>query len=59
MANGKNVNVRSNTGKLLPDVYDTKVKRYQKTTKNGNVYLEISTSEKYANEYEIAIFRAQ
>lgn len=59
VANGKNVNVRSNTGKLLPDVYDTKVKRYRKTTKNGNVYLEISTSEKYANEYEIVIFRTK
>lgn len=59
VANGKNVNVRSNTGKLLPDVYGTKVKCYRKSTDNGNVYLEVSTSSKYANEYEIAIFRAQ
>ncbi|OUN64125.1 MULTISPECIES: hypothetical protein [unclassified Butyricimonas] len=58
-AKGENVNIRSNTGKLLPDVYGTKVKRYSKTTKNGNVYLEVSTSSKYANEYEIAIFRAK
>lgn len=59
VAKGKNVNVRSNTGKLLPDVYGTSVKRYRKTTKNGNVYLEVSTSGRYANEYEIAIYRAK
>lgn len=56
---GKNVNVRSNTGKLLPDVYGTSVKRYRKATKNGNVYLEVSTSGRFANEYEIAIFRTK
>lgn len=28
VAKGENVNVRSNTGKLLPDVYDTNVKQY-------------------------------
>ena len=56
---GENVNVRSNTGKLLPDVYDTKVKQYRKATKNGNVYMEVANSKKYANEYEIAIYRAK
>lgn len=59
VAKGKDVNVRSNTGKLLPDVYGTSVKRYCKNTKNGNVYLEVSTSSRYANEYEIAIFRTK
>lgn len=59
VANGKNVNIRSNTGELLPDIYGTKVKRYRKTTEHGNVYLEVSTNSKYANEYEIAIFRTK
>lgn len=59
VAKGKDVNVRSNTGKLLPDVYDTSVKRYCKTTNSGNVYLEVSTNDKNANEYEIAIFRTK
>ena len=59
VSKGKNVNVRSNTGKLLPDVYDTKVKQYRKATKNGNVYMEVANSKKYANEYEIAIYRAK
>ena len=56
---GENVNVRSNTGKLLPDIYDTEVKQYRKTTKNGNVYMEIAKSKKYTNEYDIAIYRAK
>lgn len=56
---GKDVNVRSNTGKPLPDVYGANVKRYRKTTKNGNVYMEVSNSKRYANEYEIAIYRAK
>ena len=59
VSKGENVNVRSNTGKLLPDIYGTKVKQYRKTTKNGNVYMEVSTSGRYANEYEIAIYRAK
>lgn len=59
VAKGKDVNVRSNTGKLLPDVYDTSVKRYRKTTNNGNVYMEVSTSGRFANEYEISIYRAK
>lgn len=59
VAKGENVNVRSNTGKLLPDVYDMKVKQYSKATKNGNVYMEVANSKKYANEYEIAIYRAK
>lgn len=59
VAKGENVNVRSNTGKLLPDVYDTNVKQYRKATKNGNVYMEVANSKKYANEYEIAIYRAK
>ncbi len=59
VAKGENVNIRSNTGKLLPDVYDMKVKQYRKATKNGNVYMEVANSKKYANEYEIAIYRAK
>lgn len=59
VAKGENVNVRSNTGKLLSDVYDTNVKQYRKATKNGNVYMEVANSKKYANEYEIAIYRAK
>lgn len=59
VAKGKNVNVRSNTSKLLPDVYETKVKQYRKATKNGNVYMEVANSERYAGEYEIAIYRAK
>lgn len=59
VANGENVNVRSNTGKLLPDVYGTEVRQYRKTTKNGNVYMEVANSERYANEYEIAVYRAE
>lgn len=59
VAKGENINVRSNTDKLLPDVYGTKVKQYRKATKNGNVYMEVANSKKYANEYEIAIYRAK
>lgn len=59
VANGRDVNVRSNTGKLLPDLYGLKVKRYRKTTKNGHVYMEVANSKRYANEYEIAIYRAK
>lgn len=59
IAKGKDVNVRSNTGKLLPSVYGTNVKRYRKTTKKREVYMEVSTSARYANEYEIAIYRTQ
>ena len=59
VAKGENVNVRSNSGKLLPDVYDTKVKLYRIATKNGNVYMEVANSKRYANEYEIAIYRAK
>ena len=59
VAKGENINVRSNTGKLLPDVYGTNVKQYRKVTNNGNVYMEVSNSKKYANEYEIVIYRAK
>lgn len=59
VAKGENINVRSNTGKLLPDVYGTNVKQFRKVTNNGNVYIEVSNSKKYANEYEIAIYRAK
>ena len=59
VAKGENVNVRSNTGELLPDIYETKVKQYRKTTNNGNVYMEVSNSGRYANEYELAIYRAK
>lgn len=57
--NGRDVNVRSNTGKLLPDLYGLKVKRYRMSTKNGHVYIEVANSKHYANEYEIAIYRAK
>ena len=56
---GSNLNVRSNSGKFLPDLYGTKVLRYSKATDNGKVIMEVSTSENYANEYEIAIFRTK
>lgn len=58
-AKGENINVRSNTEKPLPDVYGTNVKQYRKVTNNGNVYMEVSNSKKYANEYEITIYRAK
>lgn len=53
-----NMNTRSNAEKTS-DVYETNVKRYRKTTLNGNVYLEVSTNNKCVNEYEIAIFRTK
>lgn len=56
---GKNVNVRSNTGKIVPEVYDTNVIQYCMTTKNGKVYLDVANSGRYANEYEIALYRAK
>lgn len=56
--NSENVNVRSNGG-VLQDVYGTNVKRYRIGTKNGHVYMEVSTSGRYANEYEITIYRAE
>lgn len=59
VAKGNDVNVRSNSGEILPEIYGTNVKCYQKSTQNGNVYLEVSTSKEHANEYEIAIFRAK
>ncbi len=59
IAKGEDVNVRSNTGKLLPDVYATDVMQYRIKTSNGNVYMEVANSGKYANEYEIAIYRAK
>lgn len=59
VAKGNNMNIRSNTGKLLPDIYDTTVKQYKMVTKNGNVYMEVANSQKFANEYEIAIFRTK
>lgn len=57
IANGENVNVRVNSGELLPDLYSSSVKRYCKKTNKGNVYIEVATSSRYANEYEIAIYR--
>lgn len=59
VGSGKNVNVRSNTGKIIPEVYDTNVIQYCMTTKNGKVYLDVANSGRYANEYEIAIYRAK
>lgn len=54
---GKNINVRSNTKELLPDVYKSNVKVYRKVTEYGNVYLEVANSSKNANEYEMVIYR--
>ena len=59
VGNGKNVNVRTNTGKIVPDVYDTNVVHYCKVTKNGKVYLDVANSGRYTNEYEIAIYRTR
>lgn len=56
---GQNLNVRSNTGKIVPELYDTNVIKYRKTTENGNVYMDVSNSGRYANEYEIAIYRTK
>lgn len=56
---GNNLNMRSNGGQLLPDIYGTKVLRYSMKTANGNVIMEVSNSKNYANEYEIAIFRTK
>lgn len=56
---GKNINVRSNSGKIIPDLYDTNVIQYCKTTKNGKVYIDVANSKRYANEYEIAIYRVK
>jgi len=59
VATSKDANIRTNTSQLLPDIYESKVKRYRKTTQNGNVYLEVSTSSRFANEYNISIYRAK
>lgn len=56
---GEDINARSNTGKILPDVYATDVMQYRIKTSNGNVYMEVANSGKYANGYEIAIYRAK
>ena len=57
IGNGENLNVRSNTKEILPDVYESNVKVYRKVTNHGNVCLEVANSSKNANEYEIAIYR--
>lgn len=59
VGSGKNINVRSNTGKIIPEVYDTNVIQYYITTKNGKVYLDVANNGRYANEYEIAIYRTK
>lgn len=59
VGNGKNLNVRSNTRDIIPDIYDSDVTQYCKQTKNGKVYLEVANSGKYPGQYEIAIFRTQ
>lgn len=56
---GDDINVHTNTGQLLPDVYASKVDRYRMETQNGNVYLEVSNSARTANEYQIAVFRSK
>ena len=59
IAKGKDTNIRSNTGEMLPDIYSSKIKQYRKATRNGNVYMEVSNSSRYANEYEITIYRTK
>lgn len=59
VAKGTDLNIQSNIGELLPDIYNSDVKQYRKTTKNGSVYLEVSTSSEYPGVYWITIFRAQ
>ena len=59
VGNGEDITVRSNTGKLLPEITNDPVKRYRKKTQNGNVYLEVSNGSRSPNEYEIAVFRAK
>jgi hypothetical protein len=55
---GKDVNIRTNSGKLLPDLYSSVVTQYRKKTKGGYVYMEVSNTGRYANEYSIAIYRS-
>ena len=59
VSNGEDVNIRTNTGQLVPELYGASLKRYQKVTQNGKVILEISNSPKYASEYAIAIYRTK
>lgn len=59
VGNGEDITVRSNTGKLLPEITNDPVKRYRKKTQNGNVYLEVSNGSRSHNEYEIAVYRAK
>jgi len=54
---GNNVTVRGNK-KIISDVYETTVGTYRKVTKNGTVILEVSTSEEFAGEYEISLYRS-
>lgn len=56
---GKDLNIRSNTGKILPDVYGSDVTRYCRETKNGKVYIDVANSNSYASEYKIAIYRTK
>lgn len=54
---GRDITVRSNTGKLLPDIYTSRVKKYRKKTEHGSVYIEVANSKHQANSYEIVIYR--
>ena len=56
---GKNVNVHTNTGRLLPEIYGSDVIQYRKATNNGKVWIDIANSQRYANQYEIAIYRTK
>jgi len=56
---GADVNVRTNTGKAVPDLYESNVEKYRMRTQNGSVYIEVSNSASYANEYQIAIYRTK
>lgn len=56
---GKSLNVRSNADNIVPEVYGSNVIQYCKTTQNGKVYIDVANSGRYANEYEIAIYRTK
>lgn len=54
---GRDIVIRANSGKLLPDIYTSRVKKYRKKTDHGYVYIEVANSKHEANSYEIVIYR--
>ena len=54
---GKDVVVRANSSELLPNLYTANVTVYRKKTDHGYMMLEVSSSQEYANEYMISIYR--